>query len=141
REPRHLRGVDGRVGRLLAEHEPLVAAAQDRGLRREAAPRLALVGQVQLATEPLAQPSLQRRQLVTHPACSTTGALTCAHMRLDLNDEERAFQHRMRTYFEGLVDEIEGGVRQHRSHYKDYIERLGDDGMLGLGWPPEYGGQ
>jgi len=62
-------------------------------------------------------------------------------MRLDLNDEERAFQHRMRSYFEGLVEEIEGGVRQHRSHYKDYIKRLGDDGMLGLGWPPEYGGQ
>src|SRR3954452_20262948 len=62
-------------------------------------------------------------------------------MRLDLTDEQRAFQHQMRTYFEGLVEEFEGGVREHRSHYKDYIKRLGDDGMLGLGWPEEYGGK
>ena len=62
-------------------------------------------------------------------------------MQLDLTDQERAFQHEMRTYFNGLVEEIEGGTRERRSHYKEYIKRLGDDGMLGLGWPVEYGGK
>jgi alkylation response protein AidB-like acyl-CoA dehydrogenase len=65
-------------------------------------------------------------------------------MQLELTEEQQRFQLEMRAYFNSLVEEIggqedeggEGGV-----HYKEYIARLGDDGMLGLGWPKEYGGK
>jgi 3-oxocholest-4-en-26-oyl-CoA dehydrogenase alpha subunit len=64
-------------------------------------------------------------------------------MQLELTPEMEERKRELRAYFEGLVEEIGGGenARDGESHYKEYIARMGADGMLGLGWPEEYGGQ
>jgi acyl-CoA dehydrogenase len=66
-------------------------------------------------------------------------------MQLELTDDQHQLQQELRAYFAKVVDEVGGGSNSRsadgRGHYKDYIARLGDDGMLGLGWPVEYGGQ
>ena len=64
-------------------------------------------------------------------------------MQLELTADQQRVQQEMRAYFTGLVEEIEGpeAGRDVRSHYKEYIARLGNDGYLGIGWPVEYGGK
>jgi len=63
-------------------------------------------------------------------------------MQLELNEEQQRFQQEMRAYFTKVAEEIGGSDEpEGGSRYKDYIARLGDDGMLGIGWPVEYGGQ
>jgi 3-oxocholest-4-en-26-oyl-CoA dehydrogenase alpha subunit len=63
-------------------------------------------------------------------------------MQLELNEEQQRFQQEMRAYFTKVAEEIGGaGEPEGGSRYKDYIARLGDDGMLGIGWPVEYGGK
>jgi 3-oxocholest-4-en-26-oyl-CoA dehydrogenase alpha subunit len=66
-------------------------------------------------------------------------------VRLALTDEQEALRQKLRTYFEDLVTpEIEeemahgemGGPKAVVA-----IKQMGADGMLGLGWPKEYGGQ
>jgi hypothetical protein len=61
-------------------------------------------------------------------------------VRLALTPEQDALRQELRKYFAGLVEEIahdESG----ESPYTRYVRRMGHDGWLGLGWPPEYGGQ
>jgi len=66
-------------------------------------------------------------------------------MHIDLTPDQRAFRDEMRTYFEKLmtpelVAEVagsEGGGPQFRAAMK----QMGKDGLLGIGWPKEYGGQ
>src|SRR3954469_14227811 len=66
-------------------------------------------------------------------------------MQLELTDDQHTLQMELRAYFEKVVEEVGGGKNSRspegRGHYKEYIARLGADGMLGLGWPVEYGGQ
>jgi 3-oxocholest-4-en-26-oyl-CoA dehydrogenase alpha subunit len=63
-------------------------------------------------------------------------------MQLELTEEQQRFQQEMRAYFTQVAEEIGGSDQpEGGSHYKDYIKRLGDDGMLGLGWPEEFGGK
>jgi len=59
---------------------------------------------------------------------------------LALTPEQQQLQTRLRAYFDGLVDEIDRDDEP-ESTYTRYIRRMGADGWLGLGWPPEYGGQ
>ena len=61
-------------------------------------------------------------------------------MRLALTDEQHTLQTELRGYFTSLVEEIEHDDGS-ESPYTRYIRRMGNDGWLGLGWPPEYGGQ
>ena len=61
-------------------------------------------------------------------------------MYLEFTEEQRNLQGRLRTYFEGLVADVEGSA-QDEPPYTRYIRRMGQDGWLGLGWPLEYGGQ
>ncbi|HKJ24813.1 MAG TPA: acyl-CoA dehydrogenase family protein [Myxococcota bacterium] len=66
-------------------------------------------------------------------------------MHIDLTPEQRAFRDEMRNYFEKvmtpeLVAEVagsEGGGPLFRAAMK----QMGKDGLLGIGWPKEYGGQ
>ena len=67
-------------------------------------------------------------------------------MELDLTAEQRKFRDEMRGYFaEMMSDELtaelavdgEGGGPQFRKAMK----RMGSDGLLGLSWPKQYGGQ
>ena len=61
-------------------------------------------------------------------------------MRLALTDEQEVLSAELRAYFASLVEEI-GHDNSGESTYTRYIRRMGHDGWLGLGWPPEYGGQ
>jgi len=66
-------------------------------------------------------------------------------MHVDLTSEQRAFRDEMRNYFEKLmtpelvaeVASSEGGGPLFRAAMK----QMGKDGLLGIGWPREYGGQ
>jgi acyl-CoA dehydrogenase len=63
-------------------------------------------------------------------------------VQLELTDDQQRFQQEMRTYFSSLVEEIGAdGDAEGGTHYKEYVARLGADGMLGIGWPKEYGGK
>jgi alkylation response protein AidB-like acyl-CoA dehydrogenase len=61
-------------------------------------------------------------------------------MHLALTDEQQSLQDHLRTYFAGLVEEGERTDDPEPS-YTRLIRRMGHDGWLGLGWPPEFGGQ
>jgi alkylation response protein AidB-like acyl-CoA dehydrogenase len=61
-------------------------------------------------------------------------------MRLAFTSEQEALQAELRSYFTRLAQEVEGHDTG-ESTYLRYIRRMGADGWLGLGWPPEYGGQ
>jgi len=61
-------------------------------------------------------------------------------MRLALTDEQQALEARFRSYFATLAEQVEHEVSD-ESAYKRYIRQMGRDGWLGIGWPPEYGGQ
>ena len=61
-------------------------------------------------------------------------------MYLELTAEQRNLRSELRSYFEGLVAEVEHSALEEPT-YTRYIRRMGEDGWLGLGWPLEYGGQ
>jgi 3-oxocholest-4-en-26-oyl-CoA dehydrogenase alpha subunit len=61
-------------------------------------------------------------------------------MRLALTEEQVVLRDELRSYFAGLVRDI-GGEETVEPTYIRYIRRMGEDGWLGIGWPPEYGGQ
>jgi alkylation response protein AidB-like acyl-CoA dehydrogenase len=66
-------------------------------------------------------------------------------MYLDYTAEQQALREELRVYFARLVTpeyqaelaESEGGG----ALYHRVVRQLGADGWLGVGWPPEYGGQ
>ncbi len=66
-------------------------------------------------------------------------------MNIDFTPEQKAFRDEMRAYFEKLVTpavleemkDSEGGGPEFRAAMK----QMGRDGLLGIGWPEEYGGQ
>ncbi len=66
-------------------------------------------------------------------------------MYLDFTPEQRAFQAELREYFSKLVDEQ--AVKEMRGSegggptYNRILKQMGADGVLGVGWPKEYGGQ
>jgi alkylation response protein AidB-like acyl-CoA dehydrogenase len=59
---------------------------------------------------------------------------------LTLTTGQQELKSELRTYFQNLVDEVEG-AGDGEPTYTRYIRRMGQDGWLGLGWPVEYGGQ
>ena len=64
-------------------------------------------------------------------------------MFIDLTPEQRQLQAELRQYFSSLIssDEMKAMEQdRHNAAYRAIIRRMGKDGMLGVGWPKEYGG-
>jgi 3-oxo-4-pregnene-20-carboxyl-CoA dehydrogenase beta subunit len=62
----------------------------------------------------------------------------------DLTDSQRALRDELRAYFSGLLSPGERATlltERHGTVYRDVVRRMGNDGWLGVGWPPEYGGR
>ena len=67
-------------------------------------------------------------------------------MYLDYTPEQRAFRDELRAYFAGVVTEetvaeIRSGGEGGGPLYTRALRQMGKDGLLGVGWPTEYGGQ
>lgn len=66
-------------------------------------------------------------------------------MRFDLTEEQRQLKYEIRSYLEEhITPELLEEVKENPSGgplWKEYIQKLGDAGWLGIGWPVEYGGQ
>jgi alkylation response protein AidB-like acyl-CoA dehydrogenase len=67
-------------------------------------------------------------------------------MHLDFTPEQKAFQAEIRKYFDEmmtaeLIDEIRGSGEGGGPLYQKALQQMGSDGLLGVGWPKEYGGQ
>ncbi len=66
-------------------------------------------------------------------------------MFLEETAEQQAFRKEVREYFANLItDEVRQAL--HGAHEtspvrRELFQRMGADGMLGVGWPTEYGGQ
>jgi alkylation response protein AidB-like acyl-CoA dehydrogenase len=62
----------------------------------------------------------------------------------DLTDSQLALRDDLRAYFSGLLSPAERDAlltERHGTIYRDVVRRMGRDGWLGVGWPPEYGGR
>ena len=62
----------------------------------------------------------------------------------DLTDSQLALRDELRAYFSGLLSPDERAAlltERHGTVYRDVVRRMGSDGWLGVGWPPEYGGR
>ena len=65
-------------------------------------------------------------------------------MFCDLTDSQRALRDELRAYFSGLLSPGERATlltERHGIVYRDVVRRMGNDGWLGVAWPPEYGGR
>ena len=65
-------------------------------------------------------------------------------MFCDLTDSQLALRDELRAYFFGLLSLGERAAlltERHGTVYRDVVRRMGRDGWLGVGWPPEYGGR
>ena len=66
-------------------------------------------------------------------------------MRIGYSDDSEALRQTLRSYYDTLLSPE---VRQRLSHSRGIgsdmravVRQMGHDGWLGIGWPPEYGGQ
>jgi alkylation response protein AidB-like acyl-CoA dehydrogenase len=67
-------------------------------------------------------------------------------MQLDFTPEQKKFQIELRTYFDEmmtpeLTNELQAGGEGGGPEYRKALKQMGSDGLLGVGWPKEYGGQ
>lgn len=66
-------------------------------------------------------------------------------MFLQETPEQQAFRHEVRGYFSDLInDELRDallGAHETSPVRRELFARMGRDGMLGVGWPQQYGGQ
>ncbi len=64
-------------------------------------------------------------------------------MHIDFTPEQIALRDELRAYFSSIPRPYGATAwnEPRARDYRDVCKRLGDDGWLGIGWPPEYGGQ
>ena len=68
-------------------------------------------------------------------------------MELDLTAEQREFRDGLREYFavmmtDALTSELSAGAMEGGGpEFRKAMKQMGKDGLLGLSWPKEYGGQ
>jgi alkylation response protein AidB-like acyl-CoA dehydrogenase len=67
-------------------------------------------------------------------------------MKIDFTPEQKKFQAEIRAYFETMMSdvlttELQSGGEGGGPEYRKALKKMGADGLLGVGWPEEYGGQ
>ncbi len=65
-------------------------------------------------------------------------------MYIELTHAQRQLQAEIRQYFSNLVTPDEAEEMESDRHggaYRSIVRRMGKDGMLGVGWPKEFGGR
>jgi len=67
-------------------------------------------------------------------------------MELDLTTEQRKFRDELREYFAGmmtdaLTTELSSGGEGGGPEFRKAMKQMGRDGLLGISWPKQYGGQ
>ena len=67
-------------------------------------------------------------------------------MELDLTTEQRKFRDELRGYFvnmmtDALTRELSSGGEGGGPEFRKAMKQMGQDGLLGLSWPKQYGGQ
>jgi alkylation response protein AidB-like acyl-CoA dehydrogenase len=64
-------------------------------------------------------------------------------VHLDLTDSQKRLRSELRAYFEGLLTpEVMAELKPDVGPvFRRIVRQMGTDGWLGIGWPPEYGGQ
>jgi alkylation response protein AidB-like acyl-CoA dehydrogenase len=67
-------------------------------------------------------------------------------MELEFTPEQRRFRDQLRAYFaemmtDSLTREVDGGFEGGGPEFRQAMKRMGRDGLLGLNWPKELGGQ
>ena len=67
-------------------------------------------------------------------------------MELDFTPEQQSFREELREYFkqmmtEELVKELSGDGEGGGPEFRKAMMQMGQDGLLGVGWPKEHGGQ
>jgi alkylation response protein AidB-like acyl-CoA dehydrogenase len=67
-------------------------------------------------------------------------------MEIDFTPDQRKFRDELRGYFadmmdEALIRELSSGGEGGGPEFRRAMKQLGRDGLLGLSWPREYGGQ
>ncbi len=67
-------------------------------------------------------------------------------MELELTESERRFRDECRAYFaemmtDRLTQELSSGLEGGGPEFREAMRQMGRDGLLGLSWPKEYGGQ
>jgi len=66
-------------------------------------------------------------------------------MYVDLDREQLAFRDELREYFEGMMTaELQDELRGSEGGgplYREALQQMGRDKLLGVGWPEEYGGR
>jgi alkylation response protein AidB-like acyl-CoA dehydrogenase len=67
-------------------------------------------------------------------------------MELDFTREQKEFRDELRNYFDAmmtadLVAELRGDGEGGGPEFRKAMKQMGQDGLLGVGWPKEHGGQ
>ena len=67
-------------------------------------------------------------------------------MEIEFTPEQRRFRDELRTYLvrmmtDALTREVDGGFEGGGPEFRKAMRQMGRDGLLGLSWPKEYGGQ
>jgi len=67
-------------------------------------------------------------------------------MEIDLTTDQRKFRDELRGYFadmmtDELTHELSSGTEGGGPEFRKAMKQMGQDGLLGLSWPKEYGGQ
>ncbi len=67
-------------------------------------------------------------------------------MHLDLTPEQREFRDELRAYLDEMMTdalqaELAGGGEGGGPEFRQAMQKMGRDGLLGVSWPKRYGGQ
>jgi 3-oxocholest-4-en-26-oyl-CoA dehydrogenase alpha subunit len=67
-------------------------------------------------------------------------------MELEFTTQQRTFRDELRRYLadmmtDALTREVAGGFEGGGPEFRSAMQRMGKDGLLGISWPKEYGGQ
>ena len=67
-------------------------------------------------------------------------------MELDFTPDQKSFRDELRSYFEAmmtdaLLTELRGDGEGGGPEFRKAMKQMGRDGLLGVGWPKEHGGQ